>query len=221
MLLVTNPSASTRVKQFATLSTIEYENESAKVIEEVKNTISSIIKEVVASNQNSTNNSSLEDIVKLIKDSIPSDIAIKSLKVNEKELQSKIRETVGELLTEKEIQSVVRLRNNTKNNIEQGISSVATISITSKNLSEKSEEVHPTEAIIIEKFNIPSGPQQKDTGEDNITKFIFTTKPNTIEDVSLLVDIPNFNPVAYSTAEEPVTESFAAPSKYYFMLFKT
>ena len=41
-------------KQHTTLSPLDYENESAKVIEEVKNTISGIIKEVVASNQNSS-----------------------------------------------------------------------------------------------------------------------------------------------------------------------
>jgi hypothetical protein len=155
----------------------------------------------------------LEDIVKLIKDSIPSDIAMKSLKVNEKELQSKIRETVGELLTDKEIQSVVRLRNNTKNFMDQGAVPAATISSLSKELSGKSEEIHAIEPIIMEKFDAPSRPSEKDTGEDASTKFIDTSTLRTTIDESLLVDIPNFDPVSYSSSLDPGTEPSFSQSK--------
>ena len=97
-----------------TLSTEEFELESSKIINEVQNTISGVIKNVLAAKQNETgdNTSDLDDVIQAINAAIPSDIVIKTLEViNDKELKEKIKETVGELLTEKEIESVVNLRN--------------------------------------------------------------------------------------------------------------
>ena len=57
----------------------------------------------------------LDDVIKAINAAIPSDTVIKALEViNDAELKEKIKETVGELLTEKEIESVVNLRNKSK-----------------------------------------------------------------------------------------------------------
>jgi hypothetical protein len=182
----------TMKKQSSTLSPLDYENESSKVIEEVKNTISGIIKEVVASNENSAQNSSFEDIVKLIKDSIPSDIAIKSLKVNEKELQSKIRETVGEILTDKEIQSVVRLRNNTKQNEEQFM----TNGLPGKSSKNSGPVVFATEQSILKEDNSPSLANQED--KDNINNLNITSSADK-EQNEVLVDIPNLTKSIFQT----------------------
>ena len=214
-------------KQHTTLSPLDYENESAKVIEEVKNTISGIIKEVVASNQNSSKNSSFEDIVKLIKDSIPSDIAIKSLKVNEKELQSKIRETVGEILTDREIQSVVRLRNNTKQNSEHVITGEVPLSDAPKILDLKTTLLS-TELLPSTDRTDMSNTSKVSTGEmlsldldasieeseDKGNLFNLTSNKDTSRDESVLVDIPNFNTVAYSATPASELPSPTVESKF-------
>ena len=103
-----------------TLSPEQFEAESSKIINEVQNTISGIIKNVVASKQNETQEQNLDDIVRQINEAIPSEIALKALEVDETELKSKIKETVGELLTDREIESVVRLRNKTRDITEFG-----------------------------------------------------------------------------------------------------
>ena len=90
----------------------DFENESNKVINEVKNTISGIIKDVLSAREksNGTENN-FEDIVQKIREKVPTDVKIKTSQVDEKELQDRIKETVGKILTEDEIKSVVQLRN--------------------------------------------------------------------------------------------------------------
>ena len=97
-----------------TISPQEFEKESTRIINEVQNTISGIIKNVVASKQNESKEQNLDDVIRLINEAIPEDVALKALKVDEKELKNKIVETVGGILTNQEIERVVRLRNRTQ-----------------------------------------------------------------------------------------------------------
>ena len=63
--------------------------------------------------QKSTDESknNLENIVETIKDKVPNAVKIKTSEVDDQELQNKIKETVGKILTDEEINSIVQLRN--------------------------------------------------------------------------------------------------------------
>ena len=63
--------------------------------------------------QKSTDESknNLENIVETIKDKVPIAVKIKTSEVDDQELQNKIKETVGKILTDEEINSIVQLRN--------------------------------------------------------------------------------------------------------------
>ena len=63
--------------------------------------------------QKSTDDSknNLENIVETIKDKVPIAVKIKTSEVDDQELQNKIKETVGKILTDEEINSIVQLRN--------------------------------------------------------------------------------------------------------------
>ena len=63
--------------------------------------------------QKSTDDSknNLENIVETIKDKVPNAVKIKTSEVDDQELQNKIKETVGKILTDEEINSIVQLRN--------------------------------------------------------------------------------------------------------------
>ena len=91
-----------------------FENESIQVINEVKNTIASIIKDVISqekSDDEREKESNIDKIVEKIKEKVPDEVKIKTSQVDEKELQDKIKETVGKILTDDEINSIVELRN--------------------------------------------------------------------------------------------------------------
>ena len=132
-----------------TISPEEIEIESSKIINEVQNTISGIIKDVVASRQNDTNLQNYDDIVRLINDKIPSDIAIKSLELDKGLLKDKIRETVGEILTDGEKESVVRLKNRT----EDGEGRIDEDVINQK---EREEEDNAVEDMILLNSRVPT-----------------------------------------------------------------
>jgi len=90
----------------------DFEQESNQVINEVKNTISGIIKDVLsAQDKSDVTADDFDNIVKEIKEKVPTDVKLKTTQIDERELQEKIKETVGKILTEEEIKSVVLLRN--------------------------------------------------------------------------------------------------------------
>ena len=95
----------------------DFQNESIQVINEVKNTIASIIKDVISQEKEDSDekrreeDKNIELIVQKIKEKVPDEVKIKTTKVDEKELQDKIKETVGKILTDDEINSIVQLRN--------------------------------------------------------------------------------------------------------------
>ena len=89
-----------------------FQNESIQVINEVKNTIASIIKDVISqekSDDEREKESNIDKIVEKIKEKVPDEVKIKTSQVDEKELQDKIKETVGKILTDDEINSIVEL----------------------------------------------------------------------------------------------------------------
>ena len=89
----------------------------------MKNTISSVIKDVIRQEHNNESKTDIDNLVQKIRDNVPDDVKLKTSIVENDELQSKIKETVGKILTDEEISSIVQLRN---------ISNVNGKSITSK-----------------------------------------------------------------------------------------
>ena len=77
----------------------------------MKNTISSVIKDVLSQKNTDESKNNLENIVAIIKEKVPNDVKIKTSEVDDQELQNKIKETVGKILTDEEINSIVQLRN--------------------------------------------------------------------------------------------------------------
>ena len=126
------------IQQSTDIELEDFENESNKVINEVKNTISGIIKDVLSSQNNTdVTENNLDNIVQEIREKVPADVRIKTGQVDEKELQDKIKETVGKILTEEEIKSVVQLRN---------ISSAKTTAMTtasSRGVTDPDDEISP------------------------------------------------------------------------------
>ena len=94
-----------------TTTTQNYEDESNQVINEVKNTITSVIKDVLSEEKNTQSRNDLENIVQKIRNNVPNDVKLKTSMIDDEELQTRIKETVGKILTNEEISSIVRLRN--------------------------------------------------------------------------------------------------------------
>jgi len=88
-----------------------FQNESIQVINEVKNTISSVIKDVLSKEKLNSTKTDIDNLVQKIRDNVPDDVKIKTSIVDDEELQSRIKETVGKILTDEEISSIVQLRN--------------------------------------------------------------------------------------------------------------
>eukprot|EP00092_Neocalanus_flemingeri_P053981 GFUD01063549.1.p1 GENE.GFUD01063549.1~~GFUD01063549.1.p1 ORF type:complete len:710 (+),score=164.27 GFUD01063549.1:729-2858(+) len=152
-----------------------FESESSKVINEVKNTISGIIKDVLSAQEksNGTRNN-FDDIVQKIREKVPTDVKIKSSQVNEKELQDKIKETVGKILTEDEIKSVVQLRN---------ISSAdnTALAVSSKSITDSDEEISTvtvdlldTTESALERFSSEKPQSTLTTPFDTTTEALYT-----------------------------------------------
>ena len=85
----------------------KYENESIEVIK----SISSIIKDVLNKEKDTKAKSDFDNIVQKIQNKVPTDVKIKTPQIDNSELQKKITETVGNILTDDEIESIVLLRN--------------------------------------------------------------------------------------------------------------
>ena len=88
-----------------------FQNESIQVINEVKNTISSVIKDVLSKEKLNDTKTDINNLVQKIRDNVPDDVKIKTSIVDDEELQNRIKETVGKILTDEEISSIVQLRN--------------------------------------------------------------------------------------------------------------
>ena len=91
----------------------KYENESIQVIK----SISSIIKDVINQEKDTQGKSDFDNIVQKIKNQVPKDVKLSTPQIDNSELLAKITETVGNLLTDEEIESIVLLRNTTVNNV--------------------------------------------------------------------------------------------------------
>ena len=87
----------------------KYENESIQVIK----SISSIIKDVINQEKDTQGKSDFDNIVQKIKNQVPKDVKLSTPQIDNSELLAKITETVGNILTDEEIESIVLLRNNT------------------------------------------------------------------------------------------------------------
>ena len=87
----------------------KYENESIQVIK----SISSIIKDVINQEKDTQAKSDFDNIVQKIKNQVPKDVKLSTPQIDNSELLAKITETVGNILTDEEIESIVLLRNNT------------------------------------------------------------------------------------------------------------
>ena len=90
----------------------KYENESIQVIKSISN----IIKDVLNKEKDTQGKSDYENIVEKIQNQVPKDVKIKTPQIDNSELKKKITETVGILLTDEEIESIVLLRNVTASN---------------------------------------------------------------------------------------------------------
>ena len=77
----------------------------------MKNTITSVIKDVLSEEKNTQSRNDLENIVQKIRNNVPNDVKLKTSMIDDEELQTRIKETVGKILTNEEISSIVRLRN--------------------------------------------------------------------------------------------------------------
>ena len=114
----------------------DFESESNKVINEVKNTISGIIKDVLSSrDKTNVEENNFDNIVQKIREKVPTDVKIKTGQVDEKELQDRIKETVGKILTEEEIKSVVQLRNIT------GAEDTVLMTTSSRSVTDSDDEI--------------------------------------------------------------------------------
>ena len=87
----------------------KYENESIQVIK----SISSIIKDVINQEKDTQAKSDFDNIVQKIKNQVPKDVKLSTPQIDNSELLAKITETVGNILTDEEIESIVLLRNTT------------------------------------------------------------------------------------------------------------
>merc|ERR1712079_5117 len=61
--------------------------------------------------KNTQSRNDLENIVQKIRNNVPNDVKLKTSMIDDEELQTRIKETVGKILTNEEINSIVRLRN--------------------------------------------------------------------------------------------------------------
>ena len=182
------------IQQSTDIELEDFENESNKVINEVKNTISGIIKDVLSSQNNTdVTENNLDNIVQEIREKVPADVRIKTGQVDEKELQDKIKETVGKILTEEEIKSVVQLRN---------ISSAKTTAMTtasSRGVTDPDDEISPFTVDLLDVSESTSdqfsGKKEQLTPTTPIlttTTPIFTTKAISVKTTQSLTTTDDF-----------------------------
>ena len=69
--------------------------------------ISSIIKDVLNKEKETQGKSDFDNIVQKIKNQVPKDVKIKTPQIDNSELQKKITETVGNILTDDEIEKMM------------------------------------------------------------------------------------------------------------------
>ena len=172
----------------------DFESESNKVINEVKNTISGIIKDVLSSRDktNLTENN-FDNIVQKIREKVPTDVKIKTGQVDEKELQDRIKETVGKILTEEEIKSVVQLRNIT------GAEDTVLMTTSSRSVTDSEDEISTvtvdlidTSESTLEQFSSKKLPSTLTTPFETTTEAVYTKieqAENEVENDSNILDV--------------------------------
>ena len=182
------------IQQSTDIELEDFENESNKVINEVKNTISGIIKDVLSSQNNTdVTENNLDNIVQEIREKVPADVRIKTGQVDEKELQDKIKETVGKILTEEEIKSVVQLRN------ISSAKTTATTTPSSRGVTDPDDEISPFTVDLLDVSESTSaqfsGKKEQLTPTTPIlttTTPIFTTKAISVKTTQSLTTTDDF-----------------------------
>ena len=185
----------------------DFESESNKVINEVKNTISGIIKDVLSS-QDKTNvtENNFDNIVQRIREKVPTDVKIKTGQVDEKELQDRIKETVGKILTEEEIKSVVQLRNIT------GAEDTVLMTTSSRSVTDSDDEISTVTVDLLDtskstfaQFSSKKLPSTLTTPFETTTEAVYTNieqVENDVENDSNILDVSTETFTLKSTTTE-------------------
>ena len=206
----------------------KYENESIQVIK----SISSIIKDVINQEKDTQGKSDFDNIVQKIQNQVPKDVKLSTPQIDNSELLAKITETVGNLLTDEEIESIVLLRNTTVNNEnspsqdELGESTSTTtivIEQTDESISSPPSTLPPspveeetsvrepeTEVVTAVESSTEVSSQSQQTGDDEELSVLGTTTGLSLGEVL----VGNFSIVRSTTARnEEINQSYEAPNK--------
>ena len=167
--------------------------------------ISSIIKDVLNKEKETQGKSDFDNIVQKIKNQVPKDVKIKTPQIDNSELQKKITETVGNILTDDEIESIVLLRNVTGITGKTGPQSDLEVqnSITDFDLIPSVTEAVETEILEIELTEATKQNVQVD-GFIEETTIISTTEGEAL--------LPNLSTVQTTDKNTAINQSYEASS---------
>ena len=156
--------------------------------------------------QKSTDESknNLENIVETIKDKVPNAVKIKTSEVDDQELQNKIKETVGKILTDEEINSIVQLRNISSVNGKSITPTTTTISApTSSNFETETFKSNSSQTLNVTK----TPPTATETFTKTIETGLETSSPRSttirLEDEEELSSSNVKTTLAKSTSSQP------------------